>query len=91
MSIIRQLHDTVEKNVDAQKSFVKTMLCMMLGEERGLKRYPVLEKLMDNTEVRGAPTLVGKAILDMTDEEFQTFQQLSTESQLQSIIKPDNN
>lgn len=91
MSIIKQIHDTVEKNVDAQKSFVKTILCMMLGEERGLKRYPVLEKLIDNTEIRGAPTLIGKAILDMADEEFDVFQQLSVDAQLQSIIKPDSN
>lgn len=91
MSVIRQIHDTVEKNVDAQKDFVKKMLCMMLGEERGLKRYPVLEKLMDNTEVLGTPTLIGKAILDMPDEEFQTFQQLSTEAQLMLCIKPDSN
>ena len=87
MSIIRQLHE----KVDEQKSFVKTMLCMMLGEKRGLQRFPVLENLMNNVEVQGAPTLIGKAILDMTDEEFQTFEQLPIKAQFQSIISPDSN
>ncbi len=88
---VRELKTALMQKEEASKVIAKIMLRVLLGEEKTEQRFPTLAKLIDNSQAEGASTIIGKAILDMTDEDFQVFEQLSLEAQLQSILKSSCN
>lgn len=90
MSLQDALREAIDANASAKK-FVKNILGIMLGDEKAEARFPVLEQLIDNCELLGSPTIIGKAFLSMSDEEFNALKELSLKEQLCSVLKSNSN